>query len=214
MKTHTHILLALATFGFCLGVTAQSQKPVPILKVLPTAESLGPEWKRGLTVLFDPASQPSEISNTAKPMRDSFKQAQRAAVENPTNRISGWSLLYYEVNGTNQSGRYDVNIARFRSKEVLTAEFDRLLKLEAAQYPKTKLKTVGDAAVFFSDSTNGATLWFRRGHFRVWIIPVYFQGPGKEDAGLQQLAKALDDQLRAGAGVDSATGKSDSPQKE
>jgi len=214
MKTRTHILVALATFGFCLGVTAQSQKPVPILKALPTAESLGPEWKRGITVMFDPASQPPEIINTAKQMRDSFKQEQRAAVENPTNRISGWSHLFYEVNGTNQSGRYDVNIERFRSKEVLTAEFDRLLKLETAQYHKTELKTVGDAAVIYSDTTNGATLWFRRGHFRIWIAPLYFHRPGKEDVGLQQLAKALDDQLRAGAGVDSATVKSDSPQKE
>jgi hypothetical protein len=214
MKTHTHILVALATFGFCLGVTAQSQKPVPILKALPTAESLGPEWKRGITVLFDTASQPPEIINTAKQMPDSFKQEQRAAVENPTNRISGWSHLFYEVNGTNQSGRYDVNIERFRSKEVLTAEFDRLLKLEAAQYHKTELKTVGEAAVIYSDATNGLTLWFRRGNFRVWICPLTVNRPWRDDLGLQQLAEALDDRLRADAGVDAGTGKSDSPQKE
>lgn len=206
MKIHALILLILATFGFCPGITAQSQKPLPILEVLPSAESLGPEWKRGITALFDPASQPPEIINTARPMPDSFKQERRAAVENPTNRISGWSHLHYEFHGTNGQCRYDVNIERHRSKETLVADFDRLLTLASDQYQKTEVETVGEAAVIYSEInyTNNPTLWFRRGNFRIWIAPLTSNRAWKDDTGLRHLAKALDGQIRNAAGAKDA----------
>jgi hypothetical protein len=216
MKTSIHVLLVVAVSGFCLGVAAEPPPVRSVLAALPPAESLGPGWKRDIDALFDSASQPPEIIGASARIPDSFKQQQRLNMANPTNNVSGWGHLDYEFQGTNRHRRYEVNIERFRSKDRLYEEFNRLLTLESDQYQKTELKTVGESAVIYQHATgvSGLTLWFCRGNFRVWIAPMDSTASWKGDAEFQKLARALDDQMRNEAGPDAVKTKPDAAPKE
>ena len=74
-----------------------------MLEALPTAEALGSGWSREISLLFDPASKPAELFAASAQLPESYKKERRAAVQNPTNRISGWSHAHFALQSTKTS---------------------------------------------------------------------------------------------------------------
>ena len=91
---------------------AVGSEPQSILDALPTEASLGPGWKRDVTLLFDQLSRPSEIVHTNIP--ESFKAANRARLQDPKSAVSGWSHTHFTFQQTNTFYTYDVQIERYR----------------------------------------------------------------------------------------------------
>ena len=198
MKTPSNILAVIGALIVTFNAGAQTQEPVPVLQAFPTAEVLGPAWKREIDLLFDPASNPAEIC-TSTVVPDSWKKAKREAVENPTNQISGWSHAHFDFYAgkeTNRYIRYEVQVDRNRSKQQVIEVFNRLLTLDRKEYQKKEIKGLGEAAVVYWDGS-GVCVWFRRGAFVVWISPMNMDATWENDPALQQLAKALDERLDA-----------------
>ena len=180
---------------------------MPVLEALPTAESLGAGWSREISLLFDPASKPAELFGASSQLSESFKKERLAAVQNPTNRISGWSHTHFTLHSTNTSRQYEVQVERYRSKDHLRADFDHLLALDQAEYQKVPVEGVGEAAVFFCRVNGGSTVWFRRADFRVWISPMGTITNWEQDVHLQKLVKMLDQRITGATPSQSGKGR-------
>ncbi|MEI7732419.1 MAG: hypothetical protein WCO56_22805 [Verrucomicrobiota bacterium] len=181
-------------------IATAGSDPQSVLAMLPSEEALGPAWKREIGLLFDPLSQPSEILHTASPFPDSFKKEIRATVEGPEHAVSGWSNTHFTFQNTNRSCLYEVQIERYRNKEQLRAGFEQLLTFASYQYRKAPVNDLGDAAVFYqATNSTGATLWFRRGNFKVRIAAMNDTTHWEQDSNLQHLAKTLDQRILRGA---------------
>jgi hypothetical protein len=194
MNTTKLCLAAIGAFALCC-VTVRGQAPLPVLEALPTAETLGAGWSREISLLFDPVSKPSELFAASSRLPESFKKENREAVQNPTNRISGWSHTHFTFHSTNASHHYDVQVERYRSKAHLRAEFDQLLAFDSAEYRKVPVDGIGEAAVFFRKVNGGATVWFRRADFRVWIASMGTVTNWDQDVHLQDLVKEIDQRI-------------------
>jgi hypothetical protein len=180
----------------CTRIAASASDPQAILDALPDEAALGSGWKREIGLLFDPLSKPSEILHAASRLPDSFKKEKRAGVEDAKGKVSGWSHTHFTIQATNRSGLYDVTIERYRNKEHLREDFDRLLILDSEQYRKTPVKDLGDAAVFYYDAKgSGATVWFRRAAFKVWIAPMNNLTNWEQDSDLRHLARIIDQRM-------------------
>jgi hypothetical protein len=171
-----------------------------VLEALPTAEALGLGWSREISVLFDPASKPAELFAASSRLPESFKKERRDAVQNPTNQISGWSHTHFTLQSTNTSRHYDVQIERYRNKGQLRSDFDQLLAFDAAEYQKAPVDKLGDAAVFYRSMKGGATVWFRRADFKVWISPMGAVTNWEQDGQLQHLTRMLDQRIAGRTG--------------
>jgi hypothetical protein len=195
----TSLAITLTAMGaFSLWCAAsQAQGPMPVLEALPTAEALGPGWSREVSVLFDPASKPAELFAASSRLPESFKKERREAVQNPTNRISGWSHTHFTFQSTNTTHHYDVQVERYRSQDHLRADFAQLLAFYSAKYQELPVNGVGDAAAFYRRINGGATVWFRRADFKVWIWPMATVTNWEQDAHLQRLARLLDERILA-----------------
>ena len=185
-------------FSVCLCAAVQGQGPLPVLEALPTAEALGSGWSREISLMFDPASKPPELLAASTRLPESYKKERRATVQNPTNRISGWSHTHFTRQSTNTSYHYDVQIDRYRRKDHLRADFDKLLAFSSAEYQKIPVDGIGEAAVFYRSLKGGATVWFRRADFMVWITPMGDLANWAQDGHLQHLAKMLDQRILKG----------------
>jgi len=194
MKTSSDILAIIGALSLSFTVAAQDQEPLSVLEALPSAEVLGPHWSREISLLFDPASKPAEIVGASARLPDSCRNEKRNAVENPTNRISGWCHAHFIFQATNRTHQYEVQVDRYRSKGKVADDFRQLLALDTKEYQKTKVQGIGEAAVVYRNA-NGMTLWFRRGNFRVWISPLFGSSRWEDDSGLQHLARAFDTRL-------------------
>jgi hypothetical protein len=194
MNTSERLLAAIAAFSLWCTATL-GQGPLPVLAALPTAEALGVGWSRQVSLLFDPASKPTELFAPSSQLPESFKKEKREAVENPTNRISGWSQTHFTLRSTNAFRNYDVQVARYRSQDRLRADFDHVLAFDSAEYQKVWVDGVGDAAVFYYKVNGGATVWFRRADFKVWISSIGIGTNWGQDEHLQHLAKLLDQRI-------------------
>ena len=206
MNILKHILAASGAFSLWCAA-AQRQGPVPVLEALPTAESLGAGWSREISLLFDPASKPAELFGASSQLSESFKKERLAAVQNPTNRISGWSHTHFTLHSTNTSRQYEVQVERYRSKDHLRADFDHLLALDQAEYQKVPVEGVGEAAVFFCRVNGGSTVWFRRADFRVWISPMGTITNWEQDVHMQKLVKMLDQRITGATPSQSGKGR-------
>lgn len=184
------MLLVIGCLMHCHGVAAQNQEPLTVLEALPTAESLGTGWSRHIALLFDPASDPHLIVGPMAQLPDCFRKSLQGAVNNPTNTISGWALADFFVRSTNRIARYELQLNRYRSKEKLVEDFDRLLASNAKGYQKLQVQGIGDAAVAFRDQ-GGMTLWFRKGSYRVSISPMSSGSSWEGDTELRWLAKEI-----------------------
>lgn len=180
----------------CFGVAGQAQDPLAVLEALPPAEVLGAGWSRDISLLFDPASKPAEMVGATARLPDSSRKQQRDAVENPTNRISGWSHAHFIFQATNRAARYEVQVDRYRSKQKLVEDFNRLVAFNGEGYEKKEMQGIGEAAIACRGAS-GMTLWFRKGNFRVWISPMNSVSSWESDSGLQQLTKAFDKRFDA-----------------
>jgi hypothetical protein len=194
INTSERILAAIGAFSLWCAA-AWGQAPLPVLEALPTAEALGTGWSRQISLLFDPASKPAELFAPSSRLPESFKKERREAVQNPTNHISGWSHTHFSYQSTNTSRHYDIQVERYRSQDHLRADFDRLLAFDSAEYQKVPVNGVGDAAVFYRKINGGATVWFRRAAFKVWISPMATVTNWEQDGHLQHLAKLLDQRI-------------------
>lgn len=199
MNIVKHTLAVLGGFSLCFCAAAQGQAPLAVLAALPTAEALGSGWSREISLLVDPASKPAELFGASARLSESFKKERRDAVQNPTNRISGWSHTHYTLQSTNTSRQYDVQVERYRSKDHLRSDFAHLLAFDSAEYRKAPVDGLGDAAVFYGDIKGGATVWFRRADFKVWISTMGAVTNWAQDRHLQHLAKMLDQRIVGGA---------------
>ena len=200
--------LAIILFGSsAIGAGSESQT---VLDALPSETSLGPGWKRDITLLFDPWGKPQEIARTN--LSESFLAASRARVEDPKGTVSGFSHTHFTFLQTNAHSTYDVQIERYRNPQQLKNEFDHLLNLDNDEYTKAPVEGLGDAAVLCNKTRGfGATLWFRRANFKVWIAPLGSITNWSQDARLQDLARKLDQEILKGrgqTGTSSARGKS------
>jgi hypothetical protein len=179
-----------------MGITAAGAEPQAILHVLPSEESLGQQWKREVSLLFDPLSKPAVITPETSTLPESFKNEQLDTVANPQSHVSGWGNAQYTLHLTNGPAVYDVQIYRYRDRLRLAEEFDQLLRLDSEQYQHSPVKGLGDAAVFYrSTRTPGSTLWFRRADFKAWIAPSSSVTRWEEDVNLQNLATQLDQRM-------------------
>ena len=166
-----------------------------ILEALPTVDHLGTNWSREVSLLFDSRGDPTEMLATTLPLPDALVLEQRAAVRDPAGKVSAWANVQYDLRSAHTTNRYDVQIYRYRSKEALIEDFDRLLALDSEQYEKTMIRDLAAVAVAFRDARTGSgTLWFRIGDYKVWISPGSSFSWGS-DPSLQQLARALIRQL-------------------
>lgn len=194
MNTSERILAAIGAFSLWCAA-AWGQSPLPVLEALPTAEALGAGWSMEVSLLFDPARKPTELFAASSRLPESFKKERRAAVQNPTNQISGWSHTHFSFQSTNTSHHYDVQVERYRSQDHLRADFDHLLAFDSAEYQKVPVNGVGDAALFYRKINGGATVWFRRADFKVWISPMGTVTNWEQDGHLQRLARLLDQRI-------------------
>ncbi len=183
-------LVAIGVVNLFFNVSAQDAPPLSVMEVIPTVGALGVGWSREIGLLFDPASSPPEIVATSAPRPEARTQADREAVRNPANPISGWAHAHFDFRTTNQSLRYEVQIERYRNKPGVVAAFDQLLASDAEGYQKVPVREVGDDAVLFRNAS-GVTLWFRRGTFRVWITPLGLPSSWENDSAFQHLAKTF-----------------------
>jgi len=196
MRFLRSIFPVVGAFILCSGAAAQDQAPLAVLETLPPTEVLGAGWSRDISLLFDPASKPAQIVGGTARLPDSFRRDRQNAVESPTNRISGWTHAHFDFQAKNRTVRYEVQVERYRSKQKLTEDFDRLLAFNAEQNQKKEIHGIGEAAVVYRNAS-GMTLWFRRGTFQVWIGPMNSTSSWENDTGLQQLTKAFDKRLAA-----------------
>jgi hypothetical protein len=196
MRMLRNLWAVIGAISLCSGVSAQDQAPLAVLEALPRPEVLGGGWSRDVSLLFDPASQPAEIIGATARLPDSFRKEKRDAVENPTNRISGWAHAHFEFQATNRTAWYEVQVDRYRSKQKLAEDFAQLLAFNAEEYQKKEIQGIGEAAVVYRHAS-GMTLWFRRGTFRVWISPMNSTSSWENDSGLQHLTRAFDKRLDA-----------------
>jgi hypothetical protein len=166
-----------------------------ILEALPTADHLGINWTREVSLLFDSRSDPTEMPATTVPLPDALVLEQRAAVRDPAGKVSAWANVQYDLRSAHTTNRLDVQIYRYRSKEALIEDFDHLLALDTERYEKTMITDLAAVAVAFRDARTGSgTLWFRIGNYRVWISPGSSFSWGS-DPSLRHLAWALIRQL-------------------
>ena len=194
MRNLNVILSVIGAFSLCSNVAAQDQDPLPVLEALPPSELLGPNWSREISLLFDPASDPSEIVIASAKLPETFRKERLEAVENPKNRISGSCHAHYDFQGKTGNQRYEIQVNRYRSKKIVEADFAKLLALGTKQYQKAEIYGIGEAAVIYSHS-GGMTLWFRRETFYIWISPLAGSRRWEDDSALQHLAKAFDARL-------------------
>ena len=190
-------MAVIGAFSLCFCVAARDQESLSVLEALPTTNVLGSNWSRHISVLFDPASQPAEIVAVGSQLPEARKQEHRNAVANPTNRISGWSHVHYEFQGTNGNQRYELQVDRYRSESSASEDFRKLLASDTKEYQKTEIQGIGEEAVVYRGAS-GMTLWFRRGAFRVWLSPLFGTRRWEDDSALQQLARAFDARLKTG----------------
>jgi hypothetical protein len=195
MKTQNSLFPLVGALSVVLSAAAQDQKPLPVLDALPSAESLGSNWRREIGLLFDSASNPAQIVGSTT-LPDSWKKAKREAVDNPTNRVSGWSHAYFDYQSTNATNRYVVQVERYRNKQRVIEDFNHLLTFNATDYQKKDIKGIGEAAVVYCNAS-GMTLWFRTGTFRVWISPISPTRSWEKDTALRELAKAMEKRMEA-----------------
>jgi hypothetical protein len=194
MTISNHISTAIIAISLCCAA-AWAQAPLPVLEALPTTEALGPGWRREISVMFDPASKPPELFAASSRLPERFKQERREAVQNPTNLISGWAHSHFSLQSTNTAHHFDVQIERYRNREHLAADFNQLLAFDSAEYQKVPVDRIGDAAVFYSKTNNGTTLWFRRADFKVWIAAMGTATNWLQNEHLQRLARMLDQRI-------------------
>jgi len=200
MNASRNLLAVIGAFSVCVNSMSQNPEPRPVVQALPRAEVLGSGWRREISLLFDPASNPAEIVSATAQLPGSRRKEHRDAVANPTNQISGWSHAHFDFQGTNRSCRYEVQVERYRSKEALIESFGQLLALRAEQYQKIEVQGIGEAAVMYRDRS-GVTLWLRRGDFKVSISPMCQTSSWEGDSALQLLAKALVQRLDESVGT-------------
>lgn len=200
MNAAKTLLAVLVLLGFGVRTLAAGPAPRAVLDALPTEKALGGEWSREIAVLIDPFSTPPEIVHTSSPLPESFKEELCGGVKNPKGEVSGWSHVYFARRTGDVRQRYTVQFERYREIERLRMDFDQFLAIDSEKYHKHPVKDLGDVAVFFTDAQGqGATLWFRRGHFRVWIDPANFVTHWQKDTNLEHLARMLDDHLKRGS---------------
>jgi len=214
MDAGKNFVAGLTVLLLWFRTAAAGSEPQAILDALPNEAALGVGWKREIGLLFDPLSKPPEILRAASPLPDSFKKEKRAGVEDTKGRVSGWSHTHFTLQTTNRSCLYDVQLERYRNKEHLREDFDQLLILDSAQYGKTPVKDLGDAAVFYYDAKgSGGTLWFRRADFKVWIAPMNNLTNWEQDSDLRHLARVLDQRIVLGTVGAEAASQSGGGQK-
>jgi hypothetical protein len=196
MNSKKSLITGLMLLVCWMRMTGAGADPQAILKVLPTEESLGSEWKRHVGLLFDPHSTPTEIISIASPLPESFRSEQRHGVANPQSKVSGWSNVHYTLQMTNGPAVYEVQIYRYRDRQRLAEEFDQILRLESEQYHHSAVKGLGDAAVFVRNTQGpGSTVWFRRADFKVWMGPGPSVTNWDQDVNLQHLAIEMDKRI-------------------
>jgi hypothetical protein len=201
MKRTLHNII-LAIFGaVTVAVTAQDQQPLSLLEALPVGEAVGPGWKREISLLFDAASKPAEIIDSRSVITDSRKKAEREAVENPTNPVSGRAHAHFDFKGERHSNRYEVQVERYRDKERAVKDLNALAGADQKEYQMKDITGIGDAAVLVSGASGtplqGTTLYFRRGTYRISISALFGTNSWEDDISFRQLARVFDEPLAA-----------------
>ena len=194
MNLLVQLVTVIVALILVLSARAQTNGTLPVLQALPTAEILGPGWKAEIGVLFDPASNPQEIVNSPY-LTERWKKERREVVLNPTNRLAGWSLCYFEFQRAKGSAGYDVEVCRQRSRKYVVEGFTNTVASAQSQgVDSMVIDGVGEAAVACRNS-KGMTLWFRRGAFMVSISQRVITNGWDDDPDLRQLARAIDERL-------------------
>jgi hypothetical protein len=168
-----------------------------MLEAMPTPDELGPGWTREEAAIFDAHDDMVNRRPEGGAIPSQFDKAKSgepanfgAAVHDSMRNISGGARVHYRFQSAEGTNRYEVQLQRYRSKEQLVQDFDKVWALDSGRYERKRIGQIPALAIELEDRVTGScAIWVRAAQFKATIAGA--GGSWEEDGALRGLVEGL-----------------------